>query len=63
MQSEFRELLRNERHHSGIVWTRGNLVEDDLVTFHKQFNSKQAITTKRVNHLFCHIFSRFNGIF
>ena len=35
VQSELRQILRNHRHHSGIVRTGGNLAKYDIVSFNE----------------------------
>ncbi len=51
MQGELGEILRNQRHHAGIVRARGDFAENHLVTADKQFHAKQPIAAQSQHRL------------
>ncbi|CNV15457.1 Uncharacterised protein [Salmonella enterica subsp. enterica serovar Bovismorbificans] len=44
MQRKLREILRNQRDHSGIVRARGDFAENDFIATDEEFNAEQAMT-------------------
>src|SRR5690606_11681997 len=51
MQFKFALELRGKCYQSGIVWTRGNLTKPYLVTFYKEFHTKDSATTECCSNL------------
>ena len=51
MQGKLRKILRDHRHHTGVVRTRRDLAEDHLIPLHEEFNAKDATATQRLGNL------------
>ncbi len=54
MQSELAHILRNHRHHTRIVGARRYFAENNLIAFHEELHTEDAIAAKSVGHSSCH---------
>ncbi len=53
MQRELRQVLRDQGHQAGVMWTRRDFAEPDLITLDEQLDAKQTTATQGLGHGAC----------